>query len=88
MKTNFNFTLSALEPGAEAVIVSMDAPGPIGRRLQDLGLLPGTPIRLIRRAPLGDPSIYELRGYRLCLRKSECDLVVARALPNSEVPDS
>jgi ferrous iron transport protein A len=25
----------------------------------------------VRRAPLGDPVVYELRGYHLCLRRSE-----------------
>jgi Fe2+ transport system protein FeoA len=90
MKTDFNFPLSAMTPGSEAVIVSLDAAGPIGRRLQDLGLLPGTRVQLIRRAPLGDPSIYELRGYRLCLRRSECAQVMVRAvaLPKDEAPET
>ena len=88
MKMDFNSTLSALAPGTKAVVVSLDASGPIGRRLQDLGLLPGTPVRAIRRAPLGDPSIYELRGYRLCLRRSECEQVKVRIVGDSEVPDS
>ena len=48
------------------------------RRLLDLGLLPGTPVRALRRAPLGDPGVYELRGYRLCLRRSESDRVQVR----------
>jgi ferrous iron transport protein A len=51
--------------------VDVENTGPIGRRLLDLGLLPDTPVKVLRRAPLGDPSIYELRGYRLCLRKGD-----------------
>jgi ferrous iron transport protein A len=86
MKTDFNFALSEMAPGSEAIVVSLDATGPIGRRLQDLGLLPGTHVRAIRRAPLGDPSIYELRGYRLCLRKSECAQVRVRPPGASETP--
>ena len=39
--------------------------------LLDLGFTPGTAIRGLRRAPLGDPSLYELRGMRLCLRRAE-----------------
>jgi ferrous iron transport protein A len=85
MKSDFNFTLSALAPGSEAVVVSLDAVGPMLRRLQDLGLVPGTRVRAIRRAPLGDPSIYELRGFRLCLRRSECLQVQVRA--HDEMPD-
>jgi len=26
---------------------------------------------VIRRAPLGDPTVFELHGYQLCLRRSE-----------------
>ncbi len=67
--------LSELAPGQEATIVSIDDSGPVGRRLLDLGLLPGTPVRALRHAPLGDPGVYELRGYRLCLRRTESERV-------------
>jgi Fe2+ transport system protein FeoA len=63
--------LAQLAPGAHAVIESVDATTAIGRRLADLGFLPRTPICVVRRAPLGDPVAYELRGYRLCLRRAE-----------------
>jgi ferrous iron transport protein A len=70
--------LSELAPGCDAVVHSVDAGGPIGRRLLDLGLLPGTPVRALRRAPLGDPAVFELRGYRLCLRSSESSRIRLR----------
>ncbi len=63
--------LADLAPGAHAVIESVDTTSAIGRRLADLGFLPRTPIHVLRRAPLGDPVAYELRGYRLCLRRAE-----------------
>lgn len=47
----------------------------VGQRLADLGFLPGTPLRVIRRAPLGDPTVFELRGYQICLRRAETALV-------------
>ena len=82
MKTVFNLAESAdslplceLKLGDEARIVEWDARDAAGRRLLDLGLVPGTPITLIRRAPLGDPCVYELRGYQLCLRRSEAQHV-------------
>ena len=70
--------LSELSPGQTGTIVAVDDTGLIGRRLLDLGLLPGTPVRALRQAPLGDPGVYELRGYRLCLRRSESDRVQVR----------
>jgi ferrous iron transport protein A len=63
--------LADLEPGAGARVESVDPGSAIGRRLLDLGFVPGTEVRVVRRAPLGDPVEYELRGYRLCLRRSE-----------------
>ena len=67
--------LSELPVGATAKVIAVDAPGPLGTRLRDLGLHPGTVVHCLRRAPLGDPRIYELRGVQLCLRSSEAGLV-------------
>ena len=64
-------SLAEVLPGACARVVAVDPQSPIGRRLLDLGFVPGTAVRVLRRAPLGDPVEYELRGYRLCLRRSE-----------------
>ncbi len=47
--------------------------GPRGfrRRLMELGVLPGTPLRKTKVAPLGDPIELELRGTRLSIRRAE-----------------
>ena len=63
--------LSDLPVGARAVVVSLDAPPALAARLTALGFLPETEVRCRRRAPLGDPRVYELRGTQLCLRRSE-----------------
>jgi ferrous iron transport protein A len=89
MKSTFNFesklldtiSLAELLPGSEAVVVDVEHTGSVGRRLLDLGLLPRTPVTVLRRAPLGDPVVYELRGYRLCLRR--CDAARVRVRPSS-----
>jgi ferrous iron transport protein A len=75
-------TLDALPPGSTAVVEGVGG-GPGGasaieQRLRDLGLVPGTTVRVLRRAPLGDPTEYELRGYRLCLRRTEAARVRVR----------
>jgi ferrous iron transport protein A len=83
--------LDQLAPGESAVVVDVLGDGPIERRLLDLGLLPGTKVLALRRAPLGDPIEYELRGYRLCLRRSEARRVrVARTEegPTATTPDA
>ncbi len=64
-------TLDQLAAGERAVIASVDCPPTIARRLMELGVLPGTEVEVIRRAPLGDPMEISLRGVHLSLRKSE-----------------
>ena len=67
--------LSDLRPGDEGTVVSVNPESPIAQRLLDLGLLPRTRVRALRKAPLGDPTVFEFRGYRLCLRRNEADQV-------------
>jgi ferrous iron transport protein A len=43
----------------------------VSRRLLEMGVTPGVELRCIGTAPLGDPLEFELRGYRLSLRRSE-----------------
>jgi ferrous iron transport protein A len=67
------FPLIGLPPGEAAVLCDPDPGREIPRRLQDLGFVPGTPLVIRRRAPLGDPVEIEIRGYRLCLRLAQLD---------------
>jgi ferrous iron transport protein A len=67
--------LDRLEPGAECVVRQVDGEAPSVRRLMDLGLVPGTPVRLVRSAPLGDPLELVVRGTHLSLRRSEASRV-------------
>jgi ferrous iron transport protein A len=45
----------------------------------EMGLLVGTPVELVRFAPLGDPVEIRVRGYNLTLRKHEADQIFVRA---------
>jgi len=44
----------------------------------EMGLLVGTPIELVRFAPLGDPVEIKVRGYHLTLRKNEAEQIWVR----------
>jgi ferrous iron transport protein A len=67
--------LSSLTPGSQATITDVDATTPEGHRLLELGFLPETEIRVVRRAPLRDPIAFYLRGGQICLRHSEAALI-------------
>ncbi|MBF0202041.1 MAG: ferrous iron transport protein A [Desulfamplus sp.] len=51
------------------------ANGEMGRRLRDMGLVPGTEICIQGRAPLYDPVSIRLMGFTLTLRNSEADYI-------------
>lgn len=70
--------LTTLQAGTHAVIVSIQIPHENRGRLLEMGVLTGTRIELIRRAPLGDPLEIKVRGYNLSLRKHEADLILVR----------
>lgn len=64
-------TLANLAPGDHATVVAVGGERAVVRRLLEMGLLPGTPVMLARRAPLGDPLEVRLRGYSLSIRAVE-----------------
>ena len=64
-------TLDQLPIGQNAVVDHVGGGRQVSRRLMEMGLLPGTPVETIRRAPLGDPLKIRLRGYLLSLRLAD-----------------
>ncbi len=48
-------------------------------RLLEMGLTPGVAVRVVGRAPLGDPLELEVRGYRLSIRRNEAARVAIAA---------
>jgi len=67
--------LTALPVGAAATVAEIRVPPEHRGRLLEMGLLVGTPVELVRFAPLGDPVEIKVRGYHLTLRKHEADLI-------------
>ena len=65
--------LSALSAGERGRVVKIDGDQDAVQRLMDLGLIRGTTVEVVRRAPLGDPLEVKLRGFMLTLRRSEAE---------------
>lgn len=40
-------------------------------RLREMGLVPGTQVKMVRRAPFGDPIEIQVRGSNLAMRREE-----------------
>jgi Fe2+ transport system protein FeoA len=75
-------TLDQIPKGRCVRVLAVAGDDPIAMRLNDLGIREGVRIEVIRRAPLGDPTVFELCGYQLCLRRSESARV--RVSPDSD----
>lgn len=64
-------TLDQAPIGHTVRVASVVGDDAVARRLADLGIRAGITVECLRRAPLGDPSVFELCGYQLCLRRTE-----------------
>jgi ferrous iron transport protein A len=69
-------TLAGLPPGHWGEVESLQ--GKDQRRLLDLGLVPGTRVRALRRGPGGDPTAYLIRGAVIALRREQAECVRLR----------
>ncbi len=68
--------LSEAAAGRRYRVVRVSGSGPVRRRMMDMGILPGAVIRVLGRAPLGDPISVEVRGTMVTVRVSEASLVL------------
>jgi ferrous iron transport protein A len=64
-----------MKPKQSGTISTISAEGALGRRIRDLGLVPGTRITIQGRAPLYDPVALRVMGFTLTLRNSEADYI-------------
>ena len=64
--------LSELKVGQESKVLKLDVTNKeIRRHLLDMGLTRGVKVKIKKIAPMGDPIDIELRGYELCISKSD-----------------
>jgi Fe2+ transport system protein FeoA len=57
------------------MVTSIDGDRDLKRRLLEMGFCRGASVEVVRRAPLGDPIEFKLRGYSLSLRGEQAKFV-------------
>ena len=72
MKT---MNLRQMKKNQGGTIATVSATGELGRRIRDMGLVPGAPILIRGRAPLYDPVALKVMGFTLMLRNKEADFI-------------
>ena len=68
-------SLNLLPHGRAARVVAVDGVDAVARRLMEMGVVPGAPVRVVKAAPLGDPIQVRVRGYDLALRRAEAQMI-------------
>ncbi len=75
---------SEVKKGMRARVKFIDETVPELQRLIEMGLTAGTEFKVVKVAPFGDPVEIELRGYRLCLRKTESKEILIDVIEDVE----
>ncbi len=68
-------TLRDARVGETVKVVKLHGEGAVKRRIMDMGITKGIPIRVRKLAPLGDPMELTVRGYELSLRKADAAMI-------------
>ena len=64
-------TIDDLKIGQSGTIDQVGGEGALRRRVLDMGLIPGTAVKLQKVAPMGDPIQIQVRGYELTIRRED-----------------
>ena len=73
--------VSDLRRGQKCVVLDFHNDNAVRtRRLLDMGITKGVEIEIKKIAPLGDPIDIMLRGYELCIRKSDMKSIDVRVI--------
>jgi len=73
-------SLNKLREGKVAEIISVIGGRMVTKRLVDLGLIPGTKIKVLRKAPLWGPVEIEARGSRLVLGRGLASKILVKPI--------
>jgi Fe2+ transport system protein FeoA len=68
-------SLNQLGTGCCGFVISVGGDLDLRRRLLEMGFCNGANVEVVRRAPLGDPIEFRLRGYHLSLREEQAKFV-------------
>ncbi len=72
-------TLAEISLGQTTKVLTVEGPRAFRRRLLEMGLVPGTPVKVVTIAPLGDPLQIEVRGGQWSIRRAEAAQIQVEA---------
>ncbi|MGL5616816.1 MAG: FeoA family protein [Sarcina sp.] len=69
-------TLASKNINEEFTVKLINGHGKLRKKLLDMGITPKTKVKIVGKAPMGDPIEILIRGYKLTLRKDEAEMIV------------
>ncbi|MFH1020993.1 MAG: FeoA family protein [Pseudomonadota bacterium] len=76
--------LREMQKDQSGTITAVKVGGELGRRIRDMGMVPGTRITIMGRAPLYDPVAIRIMGGTLTLRNNEADHIEVEVAGSEE----
>lgn len=74
--------LGANQPAVVRAVQETSLQDPIARRLRELGFVPGEPVRVVAKGPVGaDPLLIQIGYTRFALRRAEAARVLVEVMP-------
>ena len=67
--------MSEMQVGDRAKVLEIGLPGSLGRRLQDMGLIPGTVIRCVLQNSSGEFKAFRIRGAVVAVRAEDAGMI-------------
>jgi ferrous iron transport protein A len=72
--------LSELLVGSRARVAEVKGGGIHQRRMLDMGLVPGAEVTVMRKAPLGDPVEYSIKGTAIAMRRTDAESIMVEEM--------
>ena len=77
--------LNDLNIGRTAVICSVGGEGALRQHFLDMGVIPGTEVKVVKLAPMGDPMELQIHGYALTIRIDDAKKIEIVPLEEEEI---
>ena len=76
-------TLREIKEGQSARVMTVGGSGALRQHFLDMGIIPGTDVKVVKYAPMGDPVEICLHGYELTLRLDDAGKIEVEPVPES-----
>ncbi len=76
-------TLRDIKEGQSARVLHVGGSGALRQHFLDMGIIPGTDIKVVKYAPMGDPVEICLHGYELTIRLDDADRIAVEPIPDA-----